>query len=129
MTDDFLAYFQSKGLGEEPCNPGAAWYTDWMNPATLDDLPTLKKYAEIDENTYANSDYIARAGRPCLNIDFEMPSCPGDLMSYAEVEFLKAEAATKGWNVGGGDAESHYEAGVRASMELLNNYYLTCWRN
>ncbi|MDY3704225.1 MAG: SusD/RagB family nutrient-binding outer membrane lipoprotein, partial [Prevotella sp.] len=38
---------------------------------------------------------------------------------------LKAEAATKGWNVGGGDAESHYEAGVRASMELLNNYYLT----
>ena len=125
LTDDFLAYFQSKNLGEEPCNPGAAWYTDWMNPATLDDLPTLKKYAEIDENTYANSDYIARAGRPCLNIDFEMPSCPGDLMSYAEVEFLKAEAATKGWNVGGGDAESHYEAGVRASMELLNNYYLT----
>ena len=125
LTDDFLAYFQSKNLGEEPCNPGAAWYTDWMNPATLDDLPTLKKYAEIDENTYANSDYIARASRPCLNIDFEMPSCPGDLMSYAEVEFLKAEAATKGWNVGGGDAESHYEAGVRASMELLNNYYLT----
>ena len=125
LTDDFLAYFQSKNLGEEPCNPGAAWYTDWMNPATLDDLPTLKKYAEIDANTYASSDYIARAGRPCLNIDFEMPSCPGDLMSYAEVEFLKAEAATKGWNVGGGDAESHYEAGVRASMELLNNYYLT----
>ena len=29
-----------------------------------------------DENTYANSDYIARASRPCLNIDFEMPSCP-----------------------------------------------------
>ena len=40
-----------------------------------------------------------------------------DLMSYAEVEFLKAEAATKGWNVGGGDAESHYEAGVRAMIE------------
>ncbi len=56
LTDDFLAYFKSKNLGEEPCNPGAAWYTDWMNPATLDDLPTLKKYAEIDENTYANSD-------------------------------------------------------------------------
>lgn len=125
LTDDFLAYFKSKNLGEEPCNPGAAWYTDWMNPPTVDDLPTLKKYVEIDKNTYTSSDYIARASRPCLNIDFEMPSCPGDLMSYAEVEFLKAEAATKGWNVGGGDAESHYEAGVRASMELLNNYYLT----
>ena len=53
-----------------------------------------------------------------------MPNTPGDLMSYAEVEFLLAEAKTKGWNVSG-DAESHYEAGVRASMQLLNNHYLT----
>ncbi len=124
LTDDFLAYFQAKELGEEPCNPGAAWYTDWMNPATLDDLPTLKKLADQDENTYANSDYIARAGRPSLNIDFEMPDNPGDLISYAEVEFLQAEAKVKGWNVEG-DAESHYAAGVRASMEMLNKYYLT----
>ena len=95
-----------------------------MDPATLDDLPTLKKYAEIDENTYPNSDYIARASRPCLNIDFEMPSCPGIPFTYAEAELLLAEAKTKGWNVGG-EAESHYEAGVRAAMEMLNNYSLT----
>ena len=51
LNDDFLAYFRSKNLGEEPCNPGATWYTDWMSPATVDDLPTLKKYAEIDKTS------------------------------------------------------------------------------
>ena len=53
-----------------------------------------------------------------------MNDCPGILITSAEVEFLLAEAADKGWNVSG-TAQSHYEAGVRASMEMLNNYYLT----
>ena len=124
LTDEMLAYFERTATGEEPCNPGAAWYSDWMSVAATSEFPTLQKKADIDANNYDNSDFRARAMRPCLNIDFEMPSCPGDLMSYAEVEFLLAEAKTKGWNVSG-DAESHYEAGVRASMEMLNNYYLT----
>lgn len=46
-------------------------------------------------------------------------------MSYAEVEFLKAEAVAKSWDIGDGNTESHYEVNVRVSMELLNNYYLT----
>ena len=124
LTDEMLAYFDRTAIGEEPCNPGAAWYSDWMSVAATSEFPTLQKKADMDANNYDNSDFRARAMRPCLNIDFEMPSCPGDLMSYAEVEFLLAEAKTKGWNVSG-DAESHYEAGVRASMEMLNNYYLT----
>ena len=124
LTDEMLDYFDRTAIGEEPCNPGAAWYSDWMNVAATSEFPTLQKKADMDANNYDNSDFRARAMRPCLNIDFEMPSCPGDLMSYAEVEFLLAEAKTKGWNVNG-DAESHYEAGVRASMEMLNNYYLT----
>lgn len=124
LTDEVLSYFERTQTGEEPCNPGAAWYSDWMNVPATSELPTLQKKADIDANTYDNSDFRARAMRPQLNIDFEMPNTPGDLMSYAEVEFLLAEAKTKGWNVSG-DAESHYEAGVRASMQLLNNYYLT----
>lgn len=124
LTDEVLAYFASKGVGEEPCNPGAAWYDNWMDVITIDNIPTLAKWAAQDANTYDNSDYRARATRPCLNIDFQMPSCPGILMTSAEVEFLLAEAQTKGWAVSG-DAKSHYEAGVRASMEMLNNYYLT----
>lgn len=124
LTNEVLAYFERTQTGEEPCNPGAAWYSDWMNVPATSELPTLQKKADMDANTYDNSDFRARAMRPQLNIDFEMPNTPGDLMSYAEVEFLLAEAKTKGWNVSG-DAESHYEAGVRASMQLLNNHYLT----
>lgn len=124
LTDEVLAYFARTQTGEEPCNPGAAWYSDWMNVPATSELPTLQKKADMDANTYDNSDFRARTMRPQLNIDFEMPNTPGDLMSYAEVEFLLAEAKTKGWNVSG-DAESHYEAGVRASMQLLNNHYLT----
>ncbi len=38
------------------------------------------------------------------------------MMSAAEVHFLLAEAAQKGWNVGG-SAEEHYNAGIKASLE------------
>lgn len=124
LTDEVLAYFKRAGIGEEPCNTGAAWYENWMNVAETKEFPTLQKWADNDANTYDNSDYRARLMRPCLSIDFEMPSCPGILFTYAEAELLLAEAKTKGWNVGG-EAESHYEAGVRAAMEMLNNYYLT----
>ena len=124
LTDEVLAYFQRQGIGEEPCNPGAAWYSDWMNVSKVSEFPTLAKLAEQDANNYDNSDFLARMMRPCLNIDFEMPSCPGILITSAEVKFLMAEAKTKGWNVSG-DAETLYEEGVRASMEMLNNYYLT----
>lgn len=39
----------------------------------------------------------------------------GIIMTYAEVEFLLAEAKAKGWDVPG-DVESHYKAGVEASV-------------
>lgn len=37
-------------------------------------------------------------------------------ISYAEVEFLIAEAAVRGWNVGS-DAESHYRKAITAAMQ------------
>lgn len=40
---------------------------------------------------------------------------PASMIDYAEVEFMLAEAAAKGFAVGG-TAESHYNAGVLASM-------------
>ncbi|SDY80562.1 SusD/RagB family nutrient-binding outer membrane lipoprotein [Hymenobacter psychrophilus] len=40
---------------------------------------------------------------------------PSVLMSYAEVEFIKAEAAQKGYTTA--DARTHYEQGVRAAVE------------
>ena len=45
----------------------------------------------------------------------EVPTHPGVLLSYAEVCFHLADAANRGWNVGG-DAATHYANGVSASM-------------
>jgi len=42
-------------------------------------------------------------------------SDPAIIMTYAEVEFLQAEAALKGWH--SGDAEAHFNAGVKGSMQ------------
>ncbi len=41
---------------------------------------------------------------------------PGVLLSYVEAEFLMSEAAARGYSVGG-DAESHYVAGITASFD------------
>lgn len=45
------------------------------------------------------------------------PAEPSVFLSYAEVLFLGAEAATLGWNVGGATAADLYEDGITASME------------
>ncbi len=45
----------------------------------------------------------------------ENSSLPGTLLSYSEVEFLLAEAAARGWSVGGTDA-THYADAIKASI-------------
>lgn len=41
--------------------------------------------------------------------------------TYAEVEFMLAEAAER-WGLAGGDVEEHYNAGVTAAMQYLSLY-------
>ncbi len=123
LTDELLDNF-SANVGEEPCNPGAAWWHNWMNVLPTDKFPTLKKWADQDPNTYDNSDYRARMMRPMLNTDFEMPTNPGILITSAEIHFLLAEAKLKKWDVDG-DIESNFRTGVISAMELLNTHYLT----
>ncbi|HEX9827101.1 MAG TPA: SusD/RagB family nutrient-binding outer membrane lipoprotein [Flavobacteriaceae bacterium] len=41
--------------------------------------------------------------------------------TYAEVEYMLAEAAER-WGLAGGDVETHYSAGVTAAMEYLSLY-------
>lgn len=48
---------------------------------------------------------------------------PSMLITYAEVEFMLAEAAVRGWYTG--DAETHYKNGVRAAMENWIYYGVT----
>ena len=50
-----------------------------------------------------------------LASELGLPMAEGIIMTYAEVEFLLAEAAAKGWITS--DIESHYKAGIAASME------------
>lgn len=47
---------------------------------------------------------------------FLEPNTPAVLQSYAEVLFLRAEAAARGWTTE--DAADMYEAGIRANMEF-----------
>ncbi|MBG42562.1 MAG: SusD/RagB family nutrient-binding outer membrane lipoprotein [Aequorivita sp.] len=44
------------------------------------------------------------------------PTAPGVLLSYVEVRFLLAEAAARGYSVGG-DAATHYAAAITASFD------------
>ncbi len=44
------------------------------------------------------------------------PSEPGVLLAYDEVQFLLAEAAARGFSVGG-DTQSHYDAAITASFD------------
>lgn len=46
---------------------------------------------------------------------------PFFFQTYAEVEFMLAEAAER-WGLAGGDVEGHYNAGVAAAMDYLSMY-------
>ena len=124
VTDEVLAYYEKIGDTVHPCNPGAAWYSDWINAPADNEIPTLERLVAQDPTAGFNgNNFNARMLRPFLSIDFEQPYCPGFLMSSAEVHFLLAEAADKGWTVTG-SVESHFKAGVTDAMEIINKHYL-----
>ena len=45
-------------------------------------------------------------------------------MTYAEINFLLAEAALNNWTVEG-SAEGYYKTGIRAAMDFLHDNYDT----
>jgi len=124
VTDEVLQYLDEVGETESPDDPGAAWYNHWLNAPANDKIPTLEKYVTLYPDAGFDGDnYPSRMMHLWLSIDFEMPDRPGALINYAEVEFLLAEAALKGWNVNG-TTEEHFKNGVTASMQWLNDHYL-----
>ena len=123
VTDDMIAWENAGGTGVQANDPGAAWWDQWPTVPATSEIPTLQQLVNnYPDKGYDQSNYPARMTRPFLALAFEQPNCPGILITSAEVEFLLAEAATKGWAVQG-DAECHYEAGIRAAMQLLNDCY------
>jgi hypothetical protein len=76
-------------------------YTD-LNGNTVPGIPTRHAYSAVAS---------ALQGR----------DVPMVFQTYAEVEFLKAEAAIRGWT--SGSAETHYNNGVTAAMKMLKQIY------
>lgn len=123
VTDEVTAWKTNGGAGTQANNPGEGWYHNWPTVPNNADIPTLERLVRENPSAgYDQSNYPARMVRPFLAIAFEESSCPGVLLTSAEVEFLLAEAAVKGWAVTG-DTRSHYEAGVTAAMRFLNDHY------
>ncbi len=73
--------------------------------ATYNLSPTAEQAANNPHVSWLNDIYKQAKG----------PLLKSRLMSAAEVRFILAEAALKGWAVG--DAKTHYDAGVKASMD------------
>ena len=91
---------------------------DYMNP--LND-PRRPRYFEqnLGEGVYDGGVYGSSNSYDSythLGEILHTATTPGILIDYTEVEFLLAEAAIKGLSVPG-SAESHYNAGILASME------------
>ena len=79
------------------------------NPADQQGLANdAKEFPGGDKRLFSdpNTSTVLRLDAPTL------------IMSYAEVQYILAEAAVKGWNVGG-DAKTFYEDGVKAAMQIL----------
>ena len=74
-------------------------------PSTYNLNPTPGQTSNNPHVSFLNDIYKAASG----------PLLKSRLLSAAEVHFILAEAALKGWNTG--DAESHYESAIQASFQ------------
>ena len=78
-------------------------------------------------DTYTGTDGVSYAGISDRTIYAETNAVlrgkdvPMVFQTYAEVEFLKAEAAIRGWI--SSSAEDHYNKGVTAAMKMLKQLY------
>ncbi len=82
---------------------------DYFNPATSKTLVS-GTYAGGTEGTTNDKELNSLPGSK-----LQVQTLPGVLISYAQVEFMLAEAVERGFAVGG-TAASHYNAGVTASI-------------
>lgn len=113
LTDEII----EKGIQMNPCVPGSFSYDPWPTGYDSDIMKEIAKTNPSVETT------MARETEPKLANNFLKGDNPGVVMTYAEVNFLKAEAALNGWNVGGETAEQLYSKGVRAAMDFLTDNY------
>ena len=97
----------------------------WDNWPSYTDIPGSPLATQIAGIQAAHPDFAPGANprwlMPKLANNFLRSDNPGILMTYAEVCFLRAEAAVLGWT--GDNAKDCYETGIRAAMDILAKYY------
>jgi hypothetical protein len=122
----------SAGSANETCPRLSATFINWMKAAgdprlnviaTLpvnggehNGLPNGFDAMTINENpTGTELDDFSAVNQAIVRV-----SSPMMVITAAEVEFLQAEAAVRGWS--SGDAQAHYEKGIRAAMKQWEHY-------
>ena len=125
LTDEVIATQQANpAIGIiSTVAPGDFSWDDWPSYKNVPSTSVLA--AKINEIIETHKDYNpdknSRWLKPKLANNFLQSDNPGVIMTYAEVCFLRAEAAVK-WSTRD-DAKDMYEKGIRASMKFLSDYY------
>ena len=89
----------------------------------------IEDYYAVRTNIPSIDDYLSKEKSSSLNVE---DATPIYIMKASEVYFLRAEGALRGWNMGGGTAQSYYEKGITTSFEendLSASQAATCIAN
>ena len=74
----------------------------------------IEGYYGVRTNIPSITDYLDKEKASSLNVQ---DGTPVYIVKASEVYFLRAEGALRGWNMGGGTAQSYYEKGITTSFE------------
>lgn len=140
--DDFMSLSSADGridvtdamIATQEANPGmtvisliAPGEFSWDTWPTYTDIPGSPLALQIAEIQGAHPEYNPDSNprwmKPKLANNFLRSDNPGVIMTYAEVCFLRAEAATATLNWTGDNAKDMYEKGIREAMNFLSDYY------
>lgn len=107
---EIISYYVSSSLTDYLRDTHDPRLPVFARPATIPDTINGMRYGYSEQDTHRKAaGYYSYPGSRIYSA-----SMPGILMQYAEVEFILAEAAARGFNTG--DAETHYNNGVKASV-------------
>ncbi len=116
LSATFVNWMQSHGdprldvLGVVPNGTEQKGLPNGYNATTIKDYLGLNPTDDVDMGQFSDvNPVLVRTNSPMI------------FMYYSEVEFLLAEAAVRGWHTG--DAEAHYNAGVRAAIKQYGDFF------
>lgn len=121
--DDPRLMILSGGIGTwDATSTGAVWHPISMDPLAQKGMPNGKDLSML-KTIENNPDLDPNVSYSKINPKLLDRDDPYMLMNYGEVELLLAEAAQR--SLGGltpSSAEAHYNAGVKASMQMYTIY-------